>query len=149
MKKETPHLKPRAQSRLSAIQALYQHVQTGHPIHQIIQEFIVAPLVSETDETLVFDKELFESLVTGVLNNTQEINNLIEQYLDEKWRIERLPIVMHCLLQCGSFELLFEKTIPTPVILDQYVEIAKSFFDNRDIAFINAILDNIAKAVRQ
>ena len=149
MKKEISGLKPRTQSRLLAIQALYQHAQTEHDIHQIIQEFINTPIIAETEKTPVFDQDLFKSIATGVLQNTEEVNAMIERYLDEKWRIERLPIVMHCLLQCGSFELLFEKTIPTPVVLDQYIEIAKCFFDNRDIAFINAILDNIAKAARQ
>lgn len=148
-KKEIPVFKPRTQARLSAIQALYQHAQTQTQISQIIQEFIDTPITSEMDETSIMDKKLFKTLMNGVLDHIEAVDNIIEQYLDEKWRIERLPIVMHCLLRCGSFELLFEKTIPIPVILDQYIELSKYFFDNRDIAFINAILDNIAKASRQ
>jgi N utilization substance protein B len=135
---------------LCAIQALYQHAQTQTQIHQILQEFIHTPITpDDVVETPVMDQDLFKTIITGVLDNTEAIDSIIDQYLDDKWRIERLPIVMHSLLRCGSFELLFEKTIPTPVILDQYIEISKYFFDNRDIAFINAILDNIAKASRQ
>jgi transcription antitermination protein NusB len=138
-------LKPRTNSRMLAVQAMYQYFQTQSDYREIIQQFITSPIINEQEETIEWDKDFFKHLISNVIKNFDQINSSIENHLTQKWCLNRLSIVMNGLLQCATFELLFEKTTPNPVIIDQYVEISKGFFDTRDIAFVNAILDNIAK----
>jgi N utilization substance protein B len=52
-------------------------------------------------------------------------------------------------LRCGVFELLHRRDVPREVVLDEYVEIAKSFFDGPEPGFINGILDAVVREARK
>ena len=62
--------------------------------------------------------------------------------------MEKLDGVARQVLRLGAFELKFIKNIPLKVVIDEYVDIAASFFDSKKITFINATLENLAKKFR-
>ncbi|MGD6853559.1 transcription antitermination factor NusB [Bacillus infantis] len=81
-------------------------------------------------------------LVTGVLENKEEIDSLIKQYL-EKWKLERLATVDRNLLRQGVYELKYSKDVPANVVIDEAIEIAKIFGDDNSSRFINGVLSKV------
>ena len=55
---------------------------------------------------------------------------------------------MRSILRAGAFELSALKDIPTEIVIDEYVEIAKSFFEGVEPGFVNGALDGIARDER-
>ncbi|MEN8700927.1 transcription antitermination factor NusB [Bacillus infantis] len=81
-------------------------------------------------------------LVTGVLENKEEIDNMIKQYL-EKWKLERLATVDRNLLRQGVYELKYSNDVPANVVIDEAIEIAKIFGDDQSSRFINGVLSKV------
>jgi N utilization substance protein B len=52
------------------------------------------------------------------------------------------------ILRAGAYELLARPDMPTPVIINEYVDVAHAFFDQKEPGMINGILDNLAKTAR-
>ncbi len=140
----------RRSARLGAVQALYQIEQTGQSGEPAIAEFISHrfPLLQEEMHYFKPDIALFRNLVLGVSDNLENIDLLIEENLSESWRLERLPSVMRAILRSACYELKDEALVLTPVIINEYVEISKEFFEDKEVSFANGILDIIAKQVR-
>ncbi|MEZ6021920.1 MAG: transcription antitermination factor NusB [Hyphomonadaceae bacterium] len=65
------------------------------------------------------------------------------------WRLERLDAVARAILRAGCVELEQRHDIRVAVVIDEYVEIAKSFFDGPEPGFVNATLDACAKDLRR
>jgi N utilization substance protein B len=66
----------------------------------------------------------------------------------KNWRLERLDAVARAILRAGAVELEQRTDIPAPVVLNEYVEIAHSFFDGPEPGFINATLEACAADLR-
>ena len=52
------------------------------------------------------------------------------------------------ILRCGTYELLAREDVPSGAVIDEYIEVAKAFFDDREAKFVNGVLDAVAKGVR-
>lgn len=133
----------RRNARLLAVQALYQQAVDPKPAAQVVRDFIAHP-PAET----VFDRSLFGDIVTGADAMKDDLDTMISGHLDMDWRLERLDKVIHAILQAGIWEILHKPDTPTKVILNEYIEVARSFFDQREPAFVNRLLDLVAKKVR-
>ncbi len=140
----------RRSARLGAVQALYQIEQTNQGVEPAIEEFIHHrfPLLEEEVHYFKPDIVLFKNLVQGVSHSLESIDQLIAENLSENWCLERLPTVMRAILRSACYELKDESLVPTPVIINEYIEIAKEFFQDKEVSFANGILDIIAKQVR-
>ena len=68
--------------------------------------------------------------------------------LQDDWALSRLDSTVRAILRAGTFEMLERKDVPVPVIVTEYVEIAKAFFEDDEPKLVNAVLDRIAKQVR-
>ena len=73
----------------------------------------------------------------------------IARHLSKGWRLERLDAVARAILRAGSAELEQRADIPVAVVIDEYVEIAKRFFDGPEPGFVNATLDACARDLRR
>ena len=78
-------------------------------------------------------------------NNLSRIDDCISKNVAKNWSFSRLDKVMQSLLRLGTCEILFFKEIPSKVIFNEYIEIAKSFFAKNDVSFVNGILNSIYK----
>jgi transcription antitermination protein NusB len=140
----------RRSSRMAAVQALYQIEQNQQDVSSVVNEFMTHHF---TGGNTIFEKspdvEFFKILVNGVHTNTENVDETIQQCLQENWSVVRLSSVMRNLLRSAAYELLYEPLVPTPVILNEYIEVGKDFFQGREVGFVNGILDAIAKKVRQ
>jgi len=142
--------KARYLARMAAIQALYSQEQTQNPIQTIIFDFKNDDFRNNNPdvETNSPDIELFEHITNGTFEKGSAFDEIISKHIKKNWSADRLAPVMRSLIRCACFELIHDILTPTPVILDQYIEIAKDFFPDSDVAFVNGILNAIAKETR-
>ena len=85
-------------------------------------------------------------LVAAAVERTQEIDDLIATS-SKNWRIERMSRVDRNILRLGACELLAFRDVPTKVVINEAVELAKRFGTAESSAFVNGVLDRIATAV--
>ena len=88
--------------------------------------------------------EYIKDLVYGTKRHAKQIKKQIESCLSEKWTYERLSKVNVVILEIAIFEMLFLKT-PFKVVINEAVELAKSFGDTKSPSFINGVLASIVK----
>jgi N utilization substance protein B len=140
----------RSAARLAAVQALYQQEMEGLPVPQLLHEFHHHRLGATIDGIEYADAEtaFFDDLVKGVDARREEIDALIAANLAEGWSLERLDKPMRQILRAGSYELVARADVATASAISEYVDVAKAFYDKREAAFVNALLDKVAKDVR-
>ena len=150
VKRKTGGRSARHSSRLAAVQALYQIEQTDDSCLDVIEQFVTYRLNSSKEDTQYFnpDVDFFKQIVCGVIENKSDLDLIIEENLSENWRLERIASVTRAIFRAASYELLKEELIPTPVIINEYIEIGKEFFEDSEAAFINSMLDVISKSLR-
>jgi N utilization substance protein B len=148
MTKEGEHpVKPanqRGAARLAAVQALYQMDVGGtaeYEAHRLGQEL-------DGDTYLKADASWFRSIVAGVVRDQDKIDPLIRSALQEDWLLSRIDSTLRAILRAGTFEIVERKDVPVAVIVTEYVEIARAFFEEDEPKVVNAVLDRIAKQIR-
>ncbi|HEY0647658.1 transcription antitermination factor NusB [Phenylobacterium sp.] len=144
----------RSVARLAAVQALYQMEVSSIGVEHVIREFTE----HRFDRTLEGDGEgvtlasadegFFAELVRGVVAEQRRVDAAIVKRLAENWRLERLDATVRAILRAGAFELAHRPDVPTEVVIDEYVEVAKSFFEGTEPGFVNGALDAVARDVR-
>jgi len=141
----------RSSARLAAVQALYQMEVSGASTADVIADFVAGKLPRETEATFTEsegDLELFKVLVEKAVDRQATLDRAIARRLGKGWRLERLDAVARAILRAGVAELEQRQDIPVAVVIDEYVEIAKSFFDGPEPGFVNATLDACARDLR-
>lgn len=83
---------------------------------------------------------LVESLLSGIAENTVEINHRMDGVLSDKWKRDRMSAVLIAILQCAIYELFFGKEISPKIIVDEYARITRSFFGDTEVDFVYAAL---------
>ena len=138
----------RSVARLAAVQALYQMEIASAGVEAVVREFSDHRFDVDVDgqRLAAADEAFFAELVRGVVADQLEIDHAIVDRLATGWRLERLDATVRAILRAGAFELLKRADVPVEVAIDEYVELAKSFFEGPEPGFINAALDAIAKA---
>ncbi|MFP5295735.1 MAG: transcription antitermination factor NusB [Alphaproteobacteria bacterium] len=140
----------RTVARLAAVQALYQMELAGEGVETVISEFanhrfdadIEGQPLAEADEAW------FGDVVRGVVERQREVDAAIKARLASNWRLERIDSTLRALLRAGAWELRERREVPKEIVIDEYVELAKAFFDDAEARFVNAALDGVARDVR-
>ncbi|HHQ1149346.1 TPA: transcription antitermination factor NusB [Listeria innocua] len=122
----------RREAREKALQALFQIELNEMSLNQAIKNI----MEDEQDDYM-------EQLVEGVMANKAEIDAIIEPNLDN-WRIDRLNKVDLSLLRLSVYEIKYLDDVPNRVSLNESIEIAKIYSDEKSSKFINGVLANIA-----
>ena len=146
-------IQPRSVSRLAAVQALYQMEVSGAGVDAVVREFSEhrfdrAVEDAEGAQLAQADETFFAELVKGVVSKQAIIDPAIVRRLASGWKLERLDATARAVLRAGAYELMNRPDVPTEVVIDEYVEIAKSFFEGPEAGFINGALDAIARDAR-
>lgn len=84
-----------------------------------------------------------ETLIVGIQEHASEIDILIDRYADH-WTISRMPVVDRSILRLAIYELLWEPEVPTPVAINEAVEVAQELSTEASGRFINGILGRLA-----
>ena len=127
----------RRQSRELALQALYAWQMSG------------ADPVAEARGLEGFDQQAHafaESLVRGVRDRVDELQGHIEPHLDRAF--DRLSPVERSILYIGTLELLAHPETPFKVVLNEAIELGKSYGGTEGYRFVNGVLEKIAARLR-
>lgn len=152
--------KPRTVSRMAAVQALYQMDLAGTDAGEVIAQFMArlepaAEVALETEADTEHsvslegaDTQFFADVVKGVVRRQRDIDPLVDQQLRTGWRLVRVDSILRAILRGGVFELLERSDVPARVTINEYINIAKAFFEGDEPRVVNGVLDRIAHNVR-
>jgi N utilization substance protein B len=137
----------RSAARLAAVQALYQHEMEGTPVPRLLREFHEHRLGATIEDEEYFEAErsFFDDVVSGVSARCDEIDSKIAEKLAVGWSLERLDKPMRQILRAGTYELAARIDVPTGSVISEYVDVAHAFYDKKESAFVNGLLDAVAK----
>ncbi len=145
MKETTPRIGARRHARECALQALYNadvsNVSTLDALTAVETYFAGGEL---EEATRTFARQLVE----GVSANMADLDKAIEQHSDH-WRVERMARVDRNVLRLAVFELHHLADVPKKVTLNEAVELGKKFGSEESSAFVNGVLDRIARDVQK
>ncbi len=130
----------RHRARERATQALYQWQLTDQSPREIEDQF-----VSEQDMSNV-DGTYFHELLHGVAGRVQELDQQIGPFLDRT--LEQVDPVERAILRLGAYELMQRPDIPYRVVINEAVELAKTFGAEQGHKYVNSILDKAAQKLR-
>lgn len=80
----------------------------------------------------------------GTVENAMLINELIEKY-SVGWAKERISPVSGAIIRLGIYELMFMDDIPSRVTINEAIELAKKYDDEKSYSFVNGVLNAVAK----
>jgi N utilization substance protein B len=141
----------RSVARLAAVQALYQMEVSSAGAEAVIREFGEHRFDRDIEDMTLAgaDEGFFADVVRGVVAHQREIDAAVARRLAQNWRLERIDATVRAILRAGAYELAHRADVPTEVVIDEYVELAKSFFEGPEPGFVNGALDGVAKDVRR
>ncbi len=120
----------RRTAREKAVQTLFQMDQTEVTLEEAMQHIVEEPI-----------DEFYASLVEGTVAHQASIDQVIEEHLTN-WTFDRLPKVERTVLRLATFELL-HTDVPPRVVIDEAVELCKTFSDEQAGKFVNGVLSKI------
>lgn len=140
----------RSVARLAAVQALYQMETSNAGVETVVREFTDHRFDRDLDgESLAAaDEAFFAEVVRGAVAEQGPIDRAIARRLASGWKLERVDATLRAILRSGAFELMRRPDVPVEVVIDEYLEITKSFFDGPEVGFVNGALDAIARDER-
>lgn len=135
-------------ARLLAVQALYPMISQAKSSSDVIPDYLSNYAGMEVDgESMVKpDEDLFRLIVEGVEDNFSDLQAVIEK-ANEKITKDKEPL-LYAVLVAGTYELTNHYDIDIAIIINDYVDVAHSFFDKSEAKLVNAILDKVASPLK-
>jgi transcription antitermination protein NusB len=128
----------RRKARELAVQMLYQYDLSGNAPDMIIDTF--EDLQKSKPNTREFATKIFR----GTVDHIADIDTMIQAQA-ENWRLSRMAVVDRNIIRLSVYEFLHETGTPKLVVIDEAIEIAKRYGNDKSSQFINGILDGILK----
>jgi N utilization substance protein B len=128
----------RRKARELALQMLYQFDLSGNGPDIIIEMF------EDLQKSKPNTREFAERVFRGTVAHIADIDGMIQAQADN-WRIARMAVVDRNIIRMSIYEFLHETDTPKLVVIDEAIEIAKKFGNDKSSQFINGILDGILK----
>ena len=140
----------RSVARLAAVQALYQMETSSAGVETVVREFTDHRFDRdlEGEALAAADETFFAEIVRGAVAEQGPIDRAIARRLATGWKLERIDATLRAILRAGAFELMRRADVPVEVVIDEYLEITKSFFEGPEPGFVNGALDAIARDER-
>ena len=155
-------IKMKSAARLAAVQATYM-IEFGQlSVDEVIKDFINGEVGRyaiddesteyEEKEELVelsqLDTSYFAELTRGIHKEKEQLEKSLATYLRDGWSFDRFDGTLRALLLCAAYELVHTDDVDAAVIVKEYVDLAYAFFNKNEPKMVNALLDQISKAVR-
>ena len=125
----------RSNARERALHLLYEAEVKGVPTAEVL-----AAQVLDVDATTTI-------IIDGITNRAPQIDELISEYATG-WTLLRMASIDRNILRIGTFELLGRPEVPTAVVINEAVNMAKTFSTDESGKFVNGVLAAIASVVR-
>jgi N utilization substance protein B len=139
----------RGAARLAAVQALYQMDVGRQSLEDTLAQFQTYNLGREIEgeQYLPADADFFGQIVRGVIKSQIDIDPTIDNALTDGWPVGRIDATLRAILRAATFELLRRRDIPPSVVITEYVDVAKAFYEDDAPKMVNGVLDTIAKSL--
>ncbi len=131
----------RTMARRRAVQAIYQWQQAGQDIQDIDEQFM-----TEQDMSRV-EVAYFQELLHKIPSLTDTLDGYLTPYLDRP--IHEVDNVERAILRIGVYELKYRPDVPYRVVINESVELAKTFGADQSHKYVNGILDKVSFDLRQ
>lgn len=146
----------RADARELAVHLIYGRDFTGEDPAQVVavrlQKEYYAQLAGEnevyTDRPSKNQLSYIDTVVTGVANRVDELNNEISRF-SIGWDISRISRLTRAIMQLAIFESLYVEDVPVGVAVSEAVRLAKKYDGDDTGAFVNGILGSFARALEK
>lgn len=132
----------RHKSRRQALQILFQSDLRGQPVEEALAAYYGSLDSDEAQEARLPDP-FTEQLVKGAMERISEIDRLISEH-SQGWRLERMPVVDRNILRLAIYEMT-QTPAPAVVVIDEALELARSFSGEESLPFINGLLDAVRR----
>ncbi|MFI3241112.1 MAG: transcription antitermination factor NusB [Alphaproteobacteria bacterium] len=148
-------IKEKSASRLAFVQATYMIDFGEINVDEVVKSFVDGKVghftLSESEEVIElsdFDKEYFANITRDMHLKKQDVENSLKGFLKENVELDKLDGIMRSILLCACYELAFSSDIDSKILIQEYMDVAYGFYLKNEPKVINAILDQVAKAVR-
>ncbi|MEE0699829.1 MAG: transcription antitermination factor NusB [Bacilli bacterium] len=108
---------------------MYQNGKINYDVSEVIKD------------NLEVDNEFVKEMVHGVLDNKEELTSVVNKHLTD-WKLNRLGLTDQAIILMGTYELLHTNT-PSVVAINEAVELAKKYSDDKVKNVINGVLDKV------
>ena len=150
-----PKTRPRTASRFAAVQALFQSEQAQTSPETVIDEFVrhrlgELPGTGSFEDGRIPDAlvPLFARIVREATQQQDRVDALLAETLSADWPLARIDPVLRAVLRAGVTELLMGDGPPAKVVINEYLDIARGFFDGDEPRMANGVLDKLARQLR-
>jgi transcription antitermination protein NusB len=136
----------RRRSREAALQMLYQ-LEIGRTT---AQEAIVSywPAHDADDDVSEPQRQFANALVLGTMARLAEVDAIITAHA-QNWRIERMVVIDRIVLRLAIYELLAEMDTPARVVINEGIELARTYSGEEAVPFVNGVLDSVRKELKR
>ncbi|MCV2883219.1 transcription antitermination factor NusB [Aestuariibacter sp. AA17] len=131
----------RRKARELALQAIYSWQMTGNPVHQV--ELSIAT----SNNMHKVDTAYFQELLRAVAKDASGLDDAIKPYLGRL--PEELDMVEKAILRLSTYELTRRIDVPYKVVINEAIELAKTFGAEESHKFVNGVLDKAVKTLRK
>ena len=131
----------RHNARKAAVQAMYQWDLTKQDADEIEPQF------EQIHDMQNIDRKYLREIMREVPKHAAELEVLISQYIGRDFA--HLDPVERAILRIGAYELKFRADVPTKVVLNEMIELAKIFGSDHSYKFVNGVMDKLAKNIRK
>ncbi len=139
VKTRAPAKSARRRSRELAVQGMYQWRLTGEE-YALIEKQIIE------QGTGRYDAAFFKALLQGTLSQRESLEELVGTHLDRS--INELSPIEYSILLLGAYELLYQVETPYRVIINESVDLTKTFGGTDGHKYVNGVLDKLAAQIR-
>lgn len=129
-------MKSRTKARGIALQVLYEHDLTGHPVGEILENRI-------TEESLEENLQPFlRSIVTGVVPLTEQLDKIVAEHAPE-WPMDQVAVIDRNILRIALWEFAVSQITPIKVAINEAIELAKTYGSDSSSRFVNGVLGSL------
>jgi N utilization substance protein B len=136
----------RTRAREAALQMMYQMEIGRASAHEaIVTYWPVHDAGDSLDEPL---REFANGLVRGTMARLPEIDGIITAHA-QNWRLERMVVIDRIVLRLAVYELLAERETPARVVINEGIELARTYSGDEAVPFVNGVLDSVRKELQR
>ena len=132
----------RRKGREIVLQASYASLISGASLSQTLKDQLDRR--ESADETSEFAEDLMKKIQMNRTDLKDKLNHLLE---GSNWSPERLGVLEKVILTMGIAELVYSKDVPVRVVINEALELARRYCDEKAVGFVNGILDQAASRV--
>lgn len=140
-------------ARLASVQILYMYLFLGEPLDKSLERLkegvwdfraiLEGEKLPDGGDIIEPDLELVQKIVETYQDNEEHINLVIRNALSDPKIMEKLDLILLCILKSAVAEIIARPQLQAPILINEYTDIAQSFFEGASISLVNAVLDKI------